>query len=361
MLTAVDFALLAFTLITPNPIATFDPPVQMTLRFDNFVYFYVILAGLALGYRPTHVLWGGVVGALSWIVGVTWIAARPDTVLMPPPSASYDEMLAVMLSPTFVDITVPFQDVVVFLIVASLLALIVARSRRLAWRQSALERERGNLARYFPPTTVDRLATQDVALEKPREQEIAVLFADIVGFTAWSERHGPSEVISLLRGVHARLEEAVFHHDGTLDKFIGDGMLATFGTPNPGERDASNALACLVAIVIEFEAWNSRRARAGQAPIRISLGLHYGPVVVGNIGTDRRLELAVLGDTVNVASRLETLTRELDCKAAISAALANAVLIEASGGGSHHLAGFAERGPQTLKGRAESVSVLTLG
>jgi adenylate cyclase len=190
---------------------------------------------------------------------------------------------------------------------------------------------------------------------------VAVLFADVVGFTAWSERHGPSEVISLLRDVHARLEEAVFRHEGTLDKFIGDGMLATFGTPAPGPRDASNALACLVSILIEFETWNARRARAGREPIRISLGCHYGPVVVGNIGTDRRLEFAVVGDTVNVASRLEALTRELSCKAAISGALANAVLIEAAGQGSHQLANFVERGVQTLKGRTEKVSVLTYG
>jgi adenylate cyclase len=361
LLTAIDFALLAYALITPNPLATYDLPPQMALRFGNFTYLYVILAGLALGYRPRHVLWGGFVGALAWSAGVVCIVSLPDTVLTPPAGAGIDTVLAAMASPTYVDLDLPVQDVAIFLIVASLLALIVARSRRLAWRQSALERERGNLARYFPPATVDRLAKQDIALEQPREQDIAVLFADLVGFTHWSERHGPSEVISLLREVHARFEEAVFRHEGTLDKFIGDGMMATFGTPEPGPRDASNALACLVSILIEFEAWNARRTRAGKEPIGISIGLHYGPVVVGNIGTDRRLEFAVLGDTVNVASRLEALTRELDCKAVISAALANAVLIEASGEGSHHLANFAERGPQALKGRAEKVSVLTYG
>lgn len=358
---SVDFALLAFTILTPNPLAAIDLPPQLSLRFGNFVYFYVFLAGLALSYQPKLVLWGGFMGALAWAVGVAWLISLPDSIVMAPQPQNVHDISAILGQLTFIDIAAPMQDIVVFLIVASLLALIVSRSRRLAWRQSALERERGNLARYFPPETVDRLARQDIPLEQPREQDIAVLFADLVGFTQWSERHGPSEVISLLREVHARLEEAVFRHDGTLDKFIGDGMLATFGTPKAGPYDATRALACLVSILIEFETWNARRVRSGREPLQVSLGLHYGPVVVGNIGTDRRLEFAVLGDTVNVASRLEALTRDLGVKAAISAALANAVLIEASGEGAHYLASFVERGPQAVKGRAEKVTVLTYG
>ena len=336
----------------------------MTLRFGNFVYFYVILAGLGLGYRPLHVLWGGIVGALALehrrrldrvAAGHGADAAAGNASLG---DAAWRRCCR---RPSSIS-TVPLQDVVVFLIVASLLALIVARSRALVWRQAALERERGNLARYFPPATVDRLARQDVALEQPREQDVAVLFADLVGFTHWSERHGPREVIALLRDVHARLEEAVFRHDGTLDKFIGDGMMATFGTPDPGaarrqqrarlpDRDPGRVRGL-------ERAPRARRARSRSAS---RSGCTTGRSCVGNIGTDRRLEFAVLGDTVNVASRLEALTRELDCRAAISGALANAVMIEAAGEGTHSLASFAERGPQALRGREEKVSVLTYG
>ena len=121
----------------------------------------------------------------------------------------------------------------------------------------------------------------------------------------------------------------MFRHHGTLDKFIGDGMMATFGTPDPGPHDATNALGCLRAIVEEFDVWNTRRILKGKEALRIALGLHYGPVVVGNIGTDRRLEFGVLGDTVNVASRIETLTRELGVVAAISGQVADAVMDEA--------------------------------
>jgi adenylate cyclase len=359
-LTAFDFALLAFTLISPNPLLPADFPPQMTLHSGNFVYFYVLLTGLAFGLDPREVLWGGVVGALSWLVGVAWLVSLPDSVLVPQ-GEGVDAMVAAMAMPTFVNMDTPVQDVGVFLIVASLLALVVRRSRRLALTQASLERDRANLARYFPPATVDRLARQDAALAQVREQDVAVLFVDLVGFTRWAERHSPREVIELLRDVHARLEEAVFRHHGTLDKFIGDGLMATFGTPDPGPHDATNALACLCAILDEFEDWNEKRKRAGRAPVRISLGLHYGPAVTGNIGTDRRLEFGVLGDTVNVASRLETLTRELGVRAVISNAVVEAVLSETNGDAPDTLRNFVERGPQALRNRAELVPVLTYG
>ena len=260
-----------------------------------------------------------------------------------------------ILRPEFVDLGVRLQEVVVFLIVAALLAVIVTRARSLVWRQAAAERERANLARYFAPTIVDRLAQTEAPLSQVREQAVAVLFGDIVGFTQWAEPRRPTEVIGLLRQVHARLEQAVFEHGGTLDKFVGDGVMATFGTPEPGPRDAANGLACVHAILADFERWNATRAAAGESEVRIALGLHYGAVVVGDIGTERRLELAVLGDTVNVASRLERLTRELDCHAVVSDAV-----VQALPGDADALVGpLTQAAPQRLRGRSEMVAVRT--
>jgi adenylate cyclase len=356
--TALDFALLAFTLVVPNPLSEMSLPPQFAIRSGNFVYFYIMLAGLAFTYQPKQVLWGGVTGAIAWAIAVAWIIAQPDTILEMPSDQSLGGMLGTMLQPTFVDLNMPIRDILVFLIVASLLALVVSRSRQSVLRQASLERERGNLARYFPPTTVDRLAKQDLAFSQVREQDVGVLFADLVGFTRWAERHAPHEVITMLREVHSRLEEIVFKHQGTLDKFIGDGLMATFGTPDAGPRDAINAVACVKAIVEEFAHWNARRHARGKAPIQVAVGLHYGPVVVGSIGTDRRLELAVLGDTVNVASRLEAMTRELGCAALISGATVDTVREEAPAEAAAILEGFVHRGAVPLKGREQPVEVL---
>src|SRR6185436_3500114 len=96
------------------------------------------------------------------------------------------------------------------------------------------------------------------------------------------------------------------------DKYLGDGLMATFGTPFVGEADASNALRCAQAMMAAVDRWNGERKAAGEAAIRVSFDLHYGPVVLGDIGLTC-LEFAVIGSTVNAASRLEALTRALGC------------------------------------------------
>ena len=123
------------------------------------------------------------------------------------------------------------------------------------------------------------------------------------------------------------MERQVFAHGGTLDKYLGDGLMATFGTPTAGRQDASNALDCAVAMVAEVKAWNAGRVEHGEVPLQAGFGIHYGEVVLGNIGANR-LEFAVIGDTVNTASRLEALTRSLKVPLVVSDALVQQVLRE---------------------------------
>ncbi len=357
---AAEFAFMGFTLLNQNPLERKAFPDQIALHFDNVVYMHVLLVALAFSFRPRLVLWGGFVAAASWASGVAWLATRPEAkVIYMMDDDDTAAVLDAMTSPTTVDLGVAFQNVVLLLIMAALLSMIVARSRGLALQQALVERDRSNLARYFPPATVERLARRDRSLEEVREQRAAVLFVDLRGFTAWSERHTSSDVIALLRNMHARLEEAVFEHQGTLDKFIGDGLMATFGTPDPGPRDASRALKCLRQILTDFENGVAPSADHPESGLILSAGLHYGPVVIGDIGTERRMEFAVLGDTVNVASRLETETRTLNVRAAVSEALVDAVRRESPEEADGLLGGFEARGPQMLKGRANPVPVWT--
>jgi class 3 adenylate cyclase len=132
-------------------------------------------------------------------------------------------------------------------------------------------------------------------------------------------------LVELLRGFHGRLARVVFAHDGTIDKYIGDAIMVHFGTPRPQKDDPVRALACAAAMIAEIGRWNAERERAGDAPIGIGIGVHYGEVLVGNIGDARRLEYTVLGDTVNVASRLERLTRETGTSLVVSDELVRAV------------------------------------
>ena len=222
-------------------------------------------------------------------------------------------MLAAYYDPLFVNAEIWIREALIAILCGAILAVAVRRSQGMIFRALQAERSRANLARYFSPSMVDQLAEQDQPFEAAREQEIGVLFADMVGFTRIAENSSPEELIRLLREFHRRVAQAVFAHGGTLDKFIGDCVMATFGTPNAGADDATRTLACCRAIAATVENWNAERRAAGAAPVRIGIGAHYGPVVLGDIGDERRLEFAVLGDTVNVASRLEALTRQLAC------------------------------------------------
>jgi adenylate cyclase len=148
------------------------------------------------------------------------------------------------------------------------------------------------------------------------------------------------------------VEEAVFGNQGTLDKYIGDGVLATFGTPRPGRRDATNAVTAARAILAGINRWNSERAEAGRRPIRIGIGLHYGEATLGNVGSARRFEHTVVGETVNLASRIENLTRELDIALLVSDALVETVKRE---GGDSVLSGFQDLGTHAIRGHAERV------
>ncbi len=316
------------------------------------------MVGLAFSFQPRLVLWAGLCGAVSWALAIGWLASLPGSNIMPVrDEEGIDGLMRAIADPTYIDLGVNFQNIAVFLLLSGLLAAIVGRSRRLVLRQATLERERSNLARYFPPATVERLASQDKPLAQIRGQNVAVMFVDLRGFTAWSEHHGPADVIALLRHVHGQLEQTVFAHHGTVDKFIGDGMMATFGTPDPGPRDASDALACVHAIMRALRDGVSLSGKDGSKPLHISVGVHYGPVVVGDIGTERRLELAVLGDTVNVASRLEALTRSLEVSAVVSDALIAAARDETGDDVSSLLGGFTDLGRQGVRGRAEPVHV----
>jgi len=235
----------------------------------------------------------------------------------------------------------------------------VATHLALRQHMEELEKARANLSRYFSPKLVEELATRDEPLGEGRRQVVAVLFADIVGFTRISEASTPEGVLALLRAYHARNENAVFEHDGIMEKFIGDAALAIFGAPERGERDATNALSCALAMLDGLEDLNAERTAKGQEAIRMGIGLHYGPAVMGDIGTKRNMAFAVIGDTVSTGSRLENLTRNLSCEIVASDTFVEAIRNEMSGEADALLNGFVPGKPQELRGRSKKISVWT--
>jgi PAS domain S-box-containing protein len=233
----------------------------------------------------------------------------------------------------------------------------VSERRRFQAELSDTEKRRAVLARHFSPNMVDELMRTGGQLDAVRTQPITVMFADLFNFTALSAAMPMTDVVGLLRSFHALVEEAVFGNEGTLDKYIGDGVMATFGTPRPGPRDATNAVAGARAIVKGINRWNRDREATGRKPIRIGIGLHYGEATLGNVGSARRFEHTVVGETVNLASRIEALTRGLDVAVLISDTVVEMVRRE---GGEEILAGFQDAGTHAIRGHKNPVNLWAL-
>lgn len=178
----------------------------------------------------------------------------------------------------------------------------VKAHKRLAREEVA----RANYSRFMPEYVVQQL------LENPdsfrlggANQTITVLFADIRGFTAFSENENPENVVGLLNRYFSAMTEIIFAHGGTLDKYIGDGLMALFGAPTATPDDAKNAVNAAVAMQRMLLTLNPELIADGYAGILIGIGLHTGEATIGYIGSEQRSEYTAIGDTVNLASRLE--------------------------------------------------------
>lgn len=185
---------------------------------------------------------------------------------------------------------------------------------------------RANYSRFLPEYVVKQM------LEDPESfklggvtQTITVLFADIRGFTRISEHAAPEKIVGLLNRYFSAMTDIIFAHGGTLDKYLGDGLMALFGAPTTTPKDASNALSAAVAMQRRMISINAELREEGFAEIGVGIGLHTGEVTVGYIGSERRSEYTAIGDSVNTASRLESnakggqiLVSEVTAKAARS-------------------------------------------
>jgi adenylate cyclase len=231
-------------------------------------------------------------------------------------------------------------------LVAGLVAMRLRANFVRALEESAARERVTNLfGQHVSPAVVERLLDSKIVTEG-EAREVCVMFVDIRDFTAFTRQRTPAEVVTFLNGAFGFMVEAVDRNHGIVNKFLGDGFMAVFGAPLPDPNAATNAVIAAREILSEI----GRRA-AGEPPLRVGFGLHVGIAMTGNIGSPRRKEFTVIGDTVNLAARIEQLNKELRSQLLVSDAMAAALGPDL---------GDATRHSVTVKGYAEPITVWQL-
>ncbi|QRM34677.1 adenylate/guanylate cyclase domain-containing protein [Microvirga sp. VF16] len=311
-------------------------PVFGSLGAPGALLIFLFLATAAVRHRPFLVLYTGVLFVAGW--AVLW--ATTGTTHM-----------AADVHLDSVTIATEMARLAVIGLTATILFVAVQRTRRALTAAITEARLRTNLARFFSPRIADKLAESGHDARPLRAQKAAVMFVDIRGFTTMAESLQDSELAAFLNEYRRRVSLPVAEHGGVIDKFIGDGVMAVFGVPEPDERDARNAVDCGVALLAAVDRWNEERANAGLAPVHIGIGIHYGDVSAGILGESHSLEFTVIGDTVNAANRIEELAGGRGMRLLVSAAALAAA-------GRTGDAAWALLPEQALRGRRQPIQVM---
>ena len=277
--------------------ATILGPVQALLMPSSFVYFvFILLSTLRLDFALCA--FTGLASAVEYAaVALFWGSA--DTTVAEPVLTSLPQHLAKAC----------------ILLVAGIAGGFVAGRLRKSFSraiESVAERARvlDVFGQHVSPEVVERLVAGQTDA-KSELRHVCVMFLDIRNFTAFAEKRSAEEVVEYLNTIFDTVVDAVVTHHGIVNKFLGDGLMAVFGAPANEENTCAAAVDTGLEVLARIEALASR---ARIPPTRVGLGLHAGPAIVGNIGSAKRKEYTVIGDVVNVASRVEAMNKELDSR-----------------------------------------------
>lgn len=298
-----DMALL-FGLIWSFHVEYGQPP-SFYLKAPTMIYVFIFIGLRVLTFRARYVAAAGFAAAAGWAVLSAY------AVLASGGADMVTRDYVVYMTSNAILIGAEADKIITILVVTAILAAAMARARRLVVRSATEGEAARDLARFFSPEVADRITAAEQVIEagSGEARNAAILFCDIRGFTRFSHTVPPSEVIAMLTGYQQALVPAIQAHGGSIDKFMGDGIMAAFGASRPSETAAADALRAVQAVLAAAAEWNARREQQGRPRLRINVAVAYGPIIFGAVGDRDRLEYTVVGDPVNQAAKLEKANR----------------------------------------------------
>lgn len=294
----VDIALLMLTIWSFH--LQYGEPPAIYFKAPTLMYVFILIALRALRFEPRYVLLAGASAAVGWLVLVGYALWATPEVRRTHSFAEYAMSYDILLG-------AEFDKIVSILMVTAVLALALHRGQALLARAVSEQQAAAGLARFFAPEVAGRITGAEMAL-RPGEAELreaAILFIDLRGFTPLAERLEPAQVMRLLSDYQARMVSVIRAEGGSIDKYLGDGILASFGATRASPTYAADAVRALEGVVAAADGWARERQAAGETPLAIGAALASGPVMFGTVGDAARLEYTVIGEPVNLAAKLE--------------------------------------------------------
>ena len=292
----------------------YGQPAAFSLKVPTFIYLFVFIALRALRFDHRFVLTAGLAAAAGWTLLFAFALQTSG------PGDVTRNFIEYVTSNKILR-GAEFDKIFSILMITGILTIAVWRARRTlftAVRESAATRD---MRRFLSEGLAETITSSEAQLQagEAAERDAAILMLDIRGFTLFSSDRAPQDVVKLLTGYHARIVPLIEAHNGVIDKFMGDGVMATFGALAPSEHAAADALSALEAIIAETEKWRADLPAAGvSVPLDVNAAVAAGPVVFATLGSVDRLEYTVIGEAVNLTAKLEKHNKVLGTRALVS-------------------------------------------
>lgn len=280
---------------------TYQQPPSFYLKAPTLLYVFIFISLRALRFDARYVLLAGATAVVGWGVLMTYAAVLDSG------GMSLTRNYVQYMTGNAILLGAEFDKIITIAVVTVVLAAAVVRARRTLFAAASEGSAKRDLSRFFDADVARQITTGDsqVVAGEGEYRNAAVLMLDIRGFTALSNAHSPAALMRLLSEYQARIVPVVQSHGGSIDKFLGDGIMATFGAAVPSDTYAADALRAVDEIMTTMAAWNDERAGVGLPAVRVNAAVATGEMIFGAVGDARRLEYTVIGEPVNLAAKLE--------------------------------------------------------
>jgi len=289
----------------------YNQPASFYLKAPTVLYIFIFIALRALRFEARYVIISGSIAAVGWGLLILYVVfSNPQDMMLTRDYVTYMTSNSILLG-------AEFDKIISILMVTGIIGLALFRARALLVRSVSEQAAAQELSRFFSPEVAARIKHSDdhIRAGTGEMRHAAVLNLDMRGFTPMVGQAAPEQVMQLLAEYQSRMVPIIGRHGGSIDKFLGDGIMATFGASRPSDSYAADALRALDGVIEEAQAWRRECQAQGRSCPEVNGAVSTGRILFGAVGDDTRLEYTVIGDAVNLSAKLEKQNKDCGVRA----------------------------------------------